>query len=119
MELAVFPHPVTVTADKVRTRIAVGLRVDDEHRFADLGLERAFTGESTDLAVEYDMGRGERAHGLNRVAIAFRQRFVVFVIAVLVLRNVEVEFARSESTRLNSSHVRISYAVFCLKKKKN
>src|SRR5690606_42094838 len=26
---------------------------------------------------------------------------------------------RSESTRLNSSHVKISYAVFCLKKKKN
>ena len=25
---------------------------------------------------------------------------------------------RSESTRLNSSHLRISYAVFCLKKKK-
>src|SRR5690606_40703544 len=25
---------------------------------------------------------------------------------------------RSESTRLNSSHVKISYAVFCLKKKK-
>src|SRR5690606_40525639 len=28
-------------------------------------------------------------------------------------------FERSESTRLNSSHVKISYAVFCLKKKKN
>src|SRR3712207_8739950 len=27
--------------------------------------------------------------------------------------------ARSESTRLNSSHANISYAVFCLKKKKN
>ena len=27
--------------------------------------------------------------------------------------------ARSESTRLNSSHITISYAVFCLKKKKN
>src|SRR5690625_6043006 len=26
---------------------------------------------------------------------------------------------RSESTRLNSSHVAISYAVFCLKKRKN
>src|SRR5688572_32304271 len=26
---------------------------------------------------------------------------------------------RSESTRLNSSHSQISYAVFCLKKKKN
>src|SRR5690606_41201625 len=28
-----------------------------------------------------------------------------------------IEFIRSESTRLNSSHVKISYAVFCLKKK--
>ena len=28
------------------------------------------------------------------------------------------EMLRSESTRLNSSHMRISYAVFCLKKKK-
>src|SRR3989442_10960771 len=28
-------------------------------------------------------------------------------------------FADRKSTRLNSSHVRISYAVFCLKKKKN
>src|SRR5690554_7659280 len=29
------------------------------------------------------------------------------------------EVADRKSTRLNSSHVRISYAVFCLKKKKN
>src|SRR5690606_28940296 len=29
-----------------------------------------------------------------------------------------VSIFRSESTRLNSSHVKISYAVFCLKKKK-
>src|SRR5690625_6210104 len=29
-----------------------------------------------------------------------------------------VEFADRKSTRLNSSHVAISYAVFCLKKKK-
>src|SRR5690554_7772666 len=28
-------------------------------------------------------------------------------------------YADRKSTRLNSSHVRISYAVFCLKKKKN
>src|SRR3712207_7607559 len=28
-------------------------------------------------------------------------------------------FSRSESTRLNSSHANISYAVFCLKKKKS
>src|SRR3989442_12073398 len=33
----------------------------------------------------------------------------------------ELQFTRPDrkSTRLNSSHVRISYAVFCLKKKKN
>src|SRR5436305_4414435 len=30
-----------------------------------------------------------------------------------------VESVDRKSTRLNSSHVRISYAVFCLKKKKN
>src|SRR6266498_2420866 len=30
---------------------------------------------------------------------------------------VEAEDERRKSTRLNSSHVRISYAVFCLKKK--
>src|SRR3989442_11958959 len=29
------------------------------------------------------------------------------------------DIADRKSTRLNSSHVRISYAVFCLKKKKN
>src|SRR3989442_6512777 len=33
-------------------------------------------------------------------------------------RNSE-EFGDRKSTRLNSSHVRISYAVFCLKKKKH
>src|SRR5690554_7524137 len=32
--------------------------------------------------------------------------------------DVEVEPRDRKSTRLNSSHVRISYAVFCLKKKK-
>src|SRR3989442_9394984 len=30
----------------------------------------------------------------------------------------EIRWADRKSTRLNSSHVRISYAVFCLKKKK-
>src|SRR5689334_24574861 len=38
----------------------------------------------------------------------------------LAVRNMVREFARSEdrkSTRLNSSHSSISYAVFCLKKK--
>src|SRR5438067_3758526 len=33
-------------------------------------------------------------------------------------RAVSLRSSRSEETRLNSSHVSISYAVFCLKKKK-
>src|SRR5690554_7398803 len=38
--------------------------------------------------------------------------------AVVPLDNVQVHLEDRKSTRLNSSHVRISYAVFCLKKKK-
>src|SRR3712207_7402067 len=38
--------------------------------------------------------------------------------ATLFARNDEVEAADRKSTRLNSSHANISYAVFCLKKKK-
>src|SRR3989442_11099954 len=40
---------------------------------------------------------------------------VLAVVHRIRLRNVDLD---RKSTRLNSSHVRISYAVFCLKKKK-
>src|SRR5690554_7624569 len=43
---------------------------------------------------------------------AFSQGFWFFVVAALL------NGTDRKSTRLNSSHVRISYAVFCLKKKK-
>src|SRR5690554_7151735 len=51
-----------------------------------------------------------------------RGEFVKHVLSSLVLEH-GVDFQQTEpqdrkSTRLNSSHVRISYAVFCLKKKK-
>src|SRR3989442_9349013 len=39
-------------------------------------------------------------------------------LAVQILQCVGNEAVDRKSTRLNSSHVRISYAVFCLKKKK-
>src|SRR2546428_6750355 len=38
---------------------------------------------------------------------------------IAVLADVAEEFLDRKSTRLNSSHDQISYAVFCLKKKKN
>src|SRR5690625_7634059 len=40
------------------------------------------------------------------------------VINLLAVRSVDGEEIDRKSTRLNSSHVAISYAVFCLKKKK-
>src|SRR5690606_41270028 len=36
----------------------------------------------------------------------------------LAAEHVDPDFSDRKSTRLNSSHVKISYAVFCLKKKK-
>src|SRR5690606_41987598 len=37
----------------------------------------------------------------------------------VIVSPVGAQFIDRKSTRLNSSHVKISYAVFCLKKKKN
>src|SRR2546427_8045213 len=55
-----------------------------------------------------------RRRQFDRVA---RARFFAHP-AVDALEHVDVEQDR-KSTRLNSSHSQISYAVFCLKKKKN
>src|SRR5699024_11614662 len=54
------------------------------------------------------------------LAVALRKRFFSFLansIASLAVFNCARDQDR-KSTRLNSSHVSISYAVFCLKKKK-
>src|SRR5690554_7405407 len=40
------------------------------------------------------------------------------IVAAIIQQNLAGVIADRKSTRLNSSHVRISYAVFCLKKKK-
>src|SRR3712207_8467438 len=42
----------------------------------------------------------------------------VYMNATLIKRDLYVGFLDRKSTRLNSSHANISYAVFCLKKKK-
>src|SRR5690606_33705003 len=61
---------------------------------------------------------------LSRAKIA-QKLFDAFAVLVgrmpggLIQVNVFASTLRSESTRLNSSHVKISYAVFCLKKKKS
>src|SRR3989442_4952705 len=53
----------------------------------------------------------------HRPACASRAHVRVRPLAGSVGRNADMRTDR-KSTRLNSSHVRISYAVFCLKKKK-
>src|SRR3712207_8717604 len=58
------------------------------------------------------------AYGIDR-RIRFRQRVVAAAWSNAEARwTVRTEGGDRKSTRLNSSHANISYAVFCLKKKK-
>src|SRR5690606_41332344 len=62
---------------------------------------------------------GEMAHILSHHGVSPRVHPTAFVAPTAVLiGDVEVGPEDRKSTRLNSSHVKISYAVFCLKKKK-
>src|SRR3989442_2762013 len=65
-------------------------------------------------------GRQERGRRLGRrLEVVLRHADGQALHALLKPRAVVVHgFGDRKSTRLNSSHVRISYAVFCLKKKK-
>src|SRR5690606_41740281 len=44
-------------------------------------------------------------------------RFIIWLVLLAVSIYYVMRYADRKSTRLNSSHVKISYAVFCLKKK--
>src|SRR3989442_2968872 len=55
-------------------------------------------------------------------AVSVKAKRLVYLQIQEYLRDMGIDqalFTDRKSTRLNSSHVRISYAVFCLKKKKN
>src|SRR5947209_17427371 len=67
----------------------------------------AFGGETFDVLGKRDAEVGE---------LCPRPRLPVAVIHKQHVRRLDVD---RKSTRLNSSHANISYAVFCLKKKKN
>src|SRR5690606_41251769 len=62
--------------------------------------------------------------GMKKMSAIFRHQDSVFVIFIVTVTCDMVSFfddqhffSDRKSTRLNSSHVKISYAVFCLKKK--
>src|SRR2546430_6781221 len=61
---------------------------------------------------------GDRGAGHSRRVVSVKVREVLQVVNLPVRRRTGDAQDR-KSTRLNSSHSQISYAVFCLKKKKN
>src|SRR2546426_4180793 len=85
-----------------------------QHFLRDAGIARAIVDlvapTSGDVVVEIGPGRGALTAELARRAGR--------VIALEVDRALAAELRDRKSTRLNSSHLVISYAVFCLKKKK-
>src|SRR3712207_6939925 len=61
-----------------------------------------------------------RTFGIPALRLCYSERRAQVVILPLAIRHHHVETIEDrKSTRLNSSHANISYAVFCLKKKKN
>src|SRR5690606_40235695 len=77
------------------------------------GLGHGAVGLAQDAAGKFD-GRGlvgQNRHLPATAALAADRDFAR-------LHRLESDGADRKSTRLNSSHVKISYAVFCLKKKK-
>src|SRR5690606_40945667 len=54
----------------------------------------------------------------NNITYIAACAFFPIVIIVSIIHDLNGTISDRKSTRLNSSHVKISYAVFCLKKKK-
>src|SRR5690606_22758833 len=90
-ELARGPDVVAMAADQVGPGVAVGRGMDEQHGLAHLGRQGAFTGERALLAVEHDVRRDQAAHHFGGIAGAFQGSVVFLVIAVLILRDVQVE----------------------------
>ena len=95
------------------TRYASFMTDDNEHgweiRIA--GLHKAFGAHRVLCGVDLDIRRGEL------VAFVGGSGCGKTVLLNHILSQLEPDADR-KSTRLNSSHITISYAVFCLKKKK-
>src|SRR2546421_7433243 len=54
-----------------------------------------------------------------KVRLANLKQALIFLISIIIVSGSYYTYQDRKSTRLNSSHDQISYAVFCLKKKKN
>src|SRR5690606_42073957 len=107
----------TPTLVQSRSRGRRALHSFPTRRSSDLGLHQHPTGFLSPARASGDLG--EQVEGaLGRAEIRQRQRGVGEHHAHQRHAGKIVPLGDRKSTRLNSSHVKISYAVFCLKKKK-
>ncbi len=82
-----------MSADKVRSRVPVGLGVDEQHGLANIGRHRPIAGERADPAIKHHMGRRERAHDLQDIGDAVGRTCVLHEVAGGVSGNVVVLLA--------------------------
>src|SRR5690242_21592102 len=80
-----------------------------------LGLVRVIPRQHETVALN-DGIRAQLRFAIRALAVGDVRARAVAVVAPAVERALQLD---RKSTRLNSSHMSISYAVFCLKKKKN
>src|SRR5690554_7039218 len=77
---------------------------------------RSRTGQVVNLVYLYKIGVGNIVPHQFKVGVVEQMNNVSLASGKVIIET--DDFIDRKSTRLNSSHVRISYAVFCLKKKK-
>src|SRR5690554_7533887 len=86
-------------------KLAIETLIDEkESNFKEIELINQIENEKIDVTIPGDNIKLGSIHPLNQVIMDLEDFFIA---------------QDRKSTRLNSSHVRISYAVFCLKKKRN
>src|SRR3712207_8809978 len=103
------------------------LRVEFPHRGGTLGAILTAVGEAGGMVGAVDIVRMREDRSIRDITVSASDsehgRRIVETVEALpethVINISDRTFLDRKSTRLNSSHANISYAVFCLKKKKN
>src|SRR5438034_1404625 len=113
LEPAFGDRPADVTEENIQARIRGNYLMALSNKFGSMVLS---TGNKSENAVGYCTLYGDMAGGL--AVISDVPKLMVYELARWINREREVIPRDRKSTRLNSSHTVISYAVFCLKKKK-
>src|SRR5690606_39482357 len=109
--------PAKISRDDTKRRIVVGINVRNRDLQSVVDEVQQILNSQLNLPAGYSITYGGQFENLQSA----KARLMVAVPIALILIFILLYFAFQDrkSTRLNSSHVKISYAVFCLKKKKN